>query len=155
LKTHRWIVVSAAVGVAVLIAAVGFGVFGRGDAGPLMPPGSVATVDVVLVEVFERQSAFSTTSADGPKIDALAAVVRRASLVEEHRCPESGSLTFRKKDGWVVRLDLLAGHDGGYYEFRVGQGAEPGTYQVDRASLQRALSALGAGPLDPGPNRPK
>jgi len=155
MKSRHRIVVSAALGVAVLIAAIGFGLFGRGDAGPLMPPGSVASVDVELKEVYERQAAFSTTTTDGPKIDALAAVVRRASRVEEHRCPETGSLTFHKKDGWVVGLNLLAGHDGGYYEFRVGQGADPGTYQVDRPSLQRAVSAFGVGPLDPGPIRPK
>lgn len=154
MKTRRRVVVSVVVSTvaAVLLLVVGW--FQRGATGlppAALPPGSVASVAVALVEVNARQSAFATTSADGSKIEALAAVVRRARRVDEHKCAESGSLTFHKKDGWTVGLDLLAGHKSRYYEFRVSAGAEPGTYQVDRQPLQRALSDLGAGPLDPGP----
>ncbi len=48
-----------------------------------------------------------------------------------------------------VFVNLLAGHDRRYYEFRT-TGVEYGVYRVDRLLLQQALSALGAGPLDPG-----
>jgi hypothetical protein len=157
MKTRRWYIVGAILGVVVvLLLADVFGLLGRGGPPPpALPPGSVASVEIALDEVPERQSAFATTSVDAAKIEALAAVVRRARPVDEHRCSESGMLTFHKKDGWTVSLGLLAGHDGRSYEFRARAGVDPGVYRVDRQPLQHALSALGAGPLDPGTPRSK
>ncbi|MDR3619885.1 MAG: hypothetical protein P4L85_11095 [Paludisphaera borealis] len=153
MKPRRRVVVSVVASLAAAALLLAVGLF-QGGATRLptasLPSGSVASVDVALDAIYERQSAFAATSADAPKVEAVAAAVRRAMRVEEHKCATSGRLTFHKKDGWTVAFDLLAGHVGRYYEFRVSAGAEPGTYRVDRQPLQQALSALGAGPLDPG-----
>lgn len=152
MKTRRWIVNAVIVAASALLVAFVL-VVARHDAGPpppLPPPGSAATVEVDLVAIPERQAAFATTSADVPGIEALAAVARAGKAVEDHRCPESGTLTFRQKDGSAFVLNLLAGHDRRYYEFRTSPGLGYGLYRVDRPLLQQALSALGAGPLDPG-----
>lgn len=150
MKTRRWIVNAVIVTASALLAALAFVLLRRADPPPpVPPPGAVASVEVDLVAIPERQSEFKTTSADGPRIEALAAVARAGKAVQDHKCPESGSLTFHQTDGSAVVLNLLAGHDRRYYEFRT-TGVEYGVYRVDRLLLQQALSALGTGPLDPG-----
>ena len=154
MKTRRWLVDAATVAGSALLVALAFVLLRRDDPPPVPPPGSVASVDVDLAAIPERQSAFATTSVDGPRVEALAAVARAGKAAEDHKCSDSGSLTFHQKDGSVVVLNLLAGHDRRYYEFRT-TGVQDGIYRVDRAPLQQALSALGAGPLDPGLPNPK
>jgi hypothetical protein len=152
MKPRRRVVVAVVVSTTALFLIIGLsGRWAAGLPSSSLPSGSVASVEIVYDPITERQTAFASTSVDARKIEALAAAVRRARRVEEHKCSTTGKLMFRKKDGWTVGLDLLAGHNRRYYEFRVNAGAEPGTYQVDRQPLQQALSALGAGPLDPGP----
>ena len=83
------------------------------------------------------------TSADEGKIEALAAVLRRAEPVEDHKCGDIGRITFRSRDGSETSLGILPAHDRTHYEYRDSPVTRYDDYRVDRAAFLRAMAALG------------
>jgi hypothetical protein len=113
---------------------------------PALPAGELASLDVDLEATPPGQKALRTSTSDPANIEAVADVLRRGRSVGEHKCETTGRLTFRLRDGSSKVVGLLAGHDGRSYEYR----ADSGTFRVDRAALDHAMSALGVAHLHPG-----
>jgi len=117
---------------------------------PDFPTGSVESVDIELNAWGTRQKAARARSADAGKIEALLAVLRKAKLTEDHKCGDTGRLTFRRKDGSEVKFGILAGHDERYHEFRAYKGSGYRIFRVQRAPFLKAMRDLNAGDLDLG-----
>jgi len=149
LRLRRWGVLIAS-GSVVLAIVVIFGNRVRQASAPSLRAGTVASLALDLEAIPGRQTQAKMTTADRDKIEALAAVLRMGKPTGDHKCAGTGTLTFRMNDGSSSRIELLAGHDRRYYEFRAGSGGTYGVYRVDRQPMWRATSGLGAGSLDPG-----
>ncbi|MDH3284299.1 MAG: hypothetical protein OEQ13_06125 [Acidobacteriota bacterium] len=111
---------------------------------PDLPLGEIASVEVTMQDRRDPESFETVSSTDAGEIEALAAVVRRAEISEDHKCRNEGTILFRMRDGGVVELGMLAGHEEGYYQYRYydsGEGYE--VFRVDRNALFDALETLG------------
>lgn len=133
-----------AIAAVVLVAAIVY--LSLNPPPPALPAGSLASLDAELQATPEGQEAAKTTTEDAAKIEAVAGVLRRGRAVEEHKCGETGRLTFHLRDGSSAEFELLAGHGRRYYEYRTSSGI----CRVDRQVLVRAVAGLGLGDLDPG-----
>lgn len=115
-----------------------------------LSPGSVTSVEVQLDDWANRQKAGKVSTDDAVKIDALLAVLRSAEPTKDHNCGDTGQVTLRRNGGGEVKLGILAGHNGQYYEFRLYQGDKHSINRVKRAPFLDAMKAFGVGELDPG-----
>jgi hypothetical protein len=97
-----------------------------------------------------REPTTRASSTDGARIEAIAAVLRRGQRVEDHKCSDTGRVTFRLKDDSATEIGLLEGHDRRFSEYRAYSGGGHGIFRVDRRALSGAMSGLGVGHPDAG-----
>ena len=87
---------------------------------------------------------------DDPGLQALLAVISNAEPSQDHKCANRGAVRLWMKDGTVVAIGLLPGHDQDRYQLRFYKGSEiEGTYSVRRNALVAALVGLGVPRDDP------
>ncbi len=142
-RVYRWLL-RAGLGVVIVFAL--FRAFAPRP--PLLPKDSIESVAIALEETPNRQQPANISSTDKGKIEALAAVLRRAEPAEDHKCGDGGIITFRFKDGSETRLGILAGHDPRYYEYRAYTKRGYSIFRVERDAFMLAMGKLGIARLD-------
>jgi hypothetical protein len=85
-----------------------------------------------------------------PRLEPLLALIRAAEPGGGHKCPNEGAIRFFMRDGSVVGIGLLPGHESVVYGLRLYEGEHLlGTYRVERGELLVALEGLGVPTGDP------
>jgi hypothetical protein len=107
-------------------------------------------VDIRLYDWAERQNATEVRSIDAVKIEALLAVLQSGEATKDHKCGTSGQITLHRKNGSIIKIGILAGHDPNFYEFRVFHGERYDIFRTDRDRFLKAMADLGVNKLDPG-----
>jgi hypothetical protein len=143
-----------AIGVGCVVFVVGFAPRLADVLWPPQPPalvsGEIATVDVNVFPIADRPAAH-VSNAEQPKIEALAQVLRAGTLVEDHKCGNTGRISFRFTDGHGLEVGILAGHDGRFYEYRLyAPSGGYSVFRVDRKPFLTAMANLGLPELDLG-----
>jgi hypothetical protein len=130
----------------ILLALVVALVPGCGGPPPIVASADVEALDIHLDAWGEEQKAAAVSTRDAGKIDALLAVLRTGGGASDHKCGDGGTITLRLRGGGETKIGILAGHDAGFYEFRVypktGSGYD--LYRVKRGPFLEAMAGAGA-----------
>jgi hypothetical protein len=113
---------------------------------PTTDPAAVAAVEVRLrrptgdeTEPGQLQQEARVSTTDPELVRLVLAVLTRARPGPDHKCPGSGSITIRRRDGVRETVDIVCGYDPAYYEYRyLGR-----LYRMPRELFLNALRALG------------
>jgi len=120
------------------------------DGPPSLPEGRLVWVGVSLGGSNGDLTELRVSSADTARIEALASVIRSGVPAKDHKCRDTGSITFVLTNGSTVKLGLLGGHSEGSYEYRYYRDLTYAVFRVDRAELETVLRCVGVCGLDPG-----
>lgn len=137
--------------VAVLVSAAFY--FWPAKPAPLLPILQVKSLDIEIRKLDGNEFRWkSSSSTDVVRIQTLLQVMQTAKGTSDHKCGDSGRLSFQLESGPPLKIGILAGHDADYYEYRVYQANERGydIFKVDRAEFLQAMNDLGQLDLDLG-----
>lgn len=149
-KTIRYVAIGACCIVFVVVFARRLPDVLRPPKPPALVSREIATVDVNVYPLADRQAAHVST-AEQPKIEALAQVLRSGTLVEDHKCGDTGRISFHFTDGHALELGILAGHDDRFYEYRLyAPSGDYSVFHVDRRPFLTAVANLGLPELEAG-----
>jgi hypothetical protein len=131
--------------VRVVAAAViaGYAVAASATGPPVLPAGQIESVEIVAFDWGVRQEVPLVTSTDAAAIEVLAAVIRSGTPTAGHKCRDTGKLRFHLRDGMVVTLGILQGHQAGFVEYKVYVGEASEWFHVDESVLAAALERFG------------
>ncbi len=113
---------------------------------PTTDPAAVAAVEVRLrrptgdeTEPGQLQQAAQVSTTDPELVRVVLAVLTKARQGPDHKCPSSGSITIRRRDGVRETIDLVCGYDPAFYEYRyLGR-----LYRMPRDLFLNALRGFG------------
>ena len=113
---------------------------------PTTDPAAVAAVEVHLrrptgdeTEPGQLQKEARVSTTDPELVRLVLSTLTGARPGPDHRCPSSGSITVRRRDGVRETIDLVCGYDPAFYEYRyLGR-----LYRMPRDLFLNALRGLG------------
>lgn len=126
-----------------VVLTVGSAVAATAVVPPALPVGQVESVEIVAFDWRARQEVPLITGTDAAAVEALAAVIRSGAPTAGHKCRDTGKLRFHLRDGSVVSLGILQGHQSGFVEYKVYVGETTEWFHVDEAAFAAALERLG------------
>jgi hypothetical protein len=113
---------------------------------PTTDPAAVAAVEVRLArptgdetEPGQLQKKARVTATDPEIVRLLLAALAQGRQVPDDRCPSTGSITIRRRDGVRETIDIGCGYQPAFYEYRyLGR-----VYRMPRDLFLNALRAQG------------
>jgi hypothetical protein len=110
---------------------------------PMLPAGEIESVEIAAFDWSVQQEVPLITGTDAAAVEALAAVIRSGAPTAGHKCRDTGKLRFHLRDGSVVSLGILPGHQSGFVEYKVYAGETAEWFHVDEAAFAAAVERLG------------
>jgi hypothetical protein len=110
---------------------------------PALPVGEIESVEIVAFDWSVRQEVPLITGTDAAAVEALAAVIRSGAPTGGHKCRDTGKLRFHLRDGSVVSLGILQGHQPGFVEYKVDVGETAEWFHVDESAFAAAVERFG------------
>jgi len=126
-----------------VVLTVGSAVAATAVVPPALPVGQIESVEIVAFDWRARQEVPLITGTDAAAVEALAAVIRSGAATAGHKCRDTGKLRFHLRDGSVVSLGILQGHQSGFVEYKVYVGETAEWFHVDESAFAAALARFG------------
>jgi hypothetical protein len=129
-----------------VVLTVGSAVAATAVVPPVLPVGQIESVEIVAFDWRARQEVPLITGTDAAAVEALAAVIRSGAPTAGHKCRDTGRLRFHLRDGSVVSLGILQGHQPGFVEYKVDVGETAEWFHVDESAFAAVLERFGVSP---------
>jgi hypothetical protein len=126
-----------------VVLTVGSAVAATAVVPPALPVGQIESVEIVAFDWSVHQEVPLITGTDAAAVEALAAVIRSGTPTPGHKCRDTGKLRFHLRDGSVVSLGILQGHQAGFVEYKVYVGETAEWFHVDESAFAAALARFG------------
>ncbi len=110
---------------------------------PVLPAGQIESVEIAAFDWSVPREVPLVTGTDAAAIETLAAVIRSGTPTAGHKCRDTGKLRFHLRDGSVVSLGILQGHQAGFVEYKVYVGEATEWFHVDESAFAAALARFG------------
>lgn len=135
---------------AVLVAVATLAIYFWPEAAlvPTLSADDVTTLELELTATSNGQLGFQQTYDRREAFELLVRVLNTGREIADHRCPDTGHVVARLRDGSERHYGLLSGHDERYYHFRLYDGLTYRVFRVDRPAYIEVMSKLGVDRVD-------